>query len=556
MRCNLCVWLGLSSWLFLLSAPGFAETLTSTAPLPQNTPPPSVNSDPSTKAENSHPIQSVLVNKIRLVSMSPPEPVPEIAQITPILATYENRSLTLQDLQTLADTLTTFYFQQGYLASRVILVDQRLANGEVALGYQCGRLESIKVEGSSRFQNYIRSRIHVGRDRLINPDLRDQLKLLKNDPLFDNFQVALRPGNAAGETTLIVTVVEAKPLQASLGSDNYSPPSVGGERFGSSLTYRNLLSVGDAVNLAYFQSFSGGLKAWDLNYEVPLNPNNGTLGFRVAPTRSRVTEGDFAAFGIRGNSTLYEVNYRQPLFRNFHGEFALSLGFSVQNGQTFLFDDNPFPFGIGPDESGNSKIRVLKFGQDYVRRGDYDAWALRSQFNLGLNLFGATSNPEPIPDGQFISWLGQVQRVQQVGNDHLLLIQADLQLTPNSLLPARQFILGGGQSLRGYRQSARSGDNGFRLSIEDRITLHRNPSGKSTLYLAPFLEMGSVWNHANNPNQLRGETFLASGGLGLIWQPTTKFQLRLDYGVPLIDLGDRSSNLQDQALYFSFKYSP
>ena len=44
-------------------------------------------------------------------------------------------------------------------------------------------------------------------------------------------------------------------------------------------------------------------------------------------------------FGIRANQDLYEINYRQPLMRSPREEFALSLGFTYQDGQTFLFDD-------------------------------------------------------------------------------------------------------------------------------------------------------------------------------------------------------------------------
>ena len=40
--------------------------------------------------------------------------------------------------------------------------------------------------------------------------------------------------------------------------------------------------------------------------------------------------------------------------------------------------------------------------------------ALRSQFNLGVDI-GATSNPDPTPDGEFFSWLAQAQRVQRLG---------------------------------------------------------------------------------------------------------------------------------------------
>jgi hemolysin activation/secretion protein len=152
-----------------------------------------------------------------------------------------------------------------------------------------------------------------------------------------------------------------------------------------------------------------------------------------------------------------------------------------------------------------------------------------------------------------------VQRVQRLSDDHLLIVQADLQLTPDSLLPSQQFIIGGGHSVRGYRQNARSGDNGFRFSMEDRIALDRDEGGIPVFQLAPFLDIGAVWNFADNPNELPDQTFLISTGLGLIWDSfggIKGLSLRLDYGIPFIDLDDRGRNIQDQGFYFSLIYQP
>ena len=173
-----------------------------------------------------------------------------------------------------------------------------------------------------------------------------------------------------------------------------------------------------------------------------------------------------------------------------------------------------------------------------------------------MGAFGATINAEPLPDGRFFSWQGQIQRVQVLTPDQLLIAQIDTQLTPNALLPIHQFTIGGGQSVRGFRQNARSADNGVKLSIEDRITIQRNAAGSQTLALAPFLDTGLVWNQQDNPNGLPNQNFLAGVGLGVIWQPIPKLNLRVDYGVPLVNLVDRGSNLQDSGLYFSVSYQP
>lgn len=368
-------------------------------------------------------------------------------------------------------------------------------------------------------------------------------------------EATLRPGTNLGESILTVKVKEAPAFNLFFGVDNYSTPAVGSERFGGGVNYRNVTGTGDQFSASYYRSTTGGSNSFDFNYQVPINPKNGTIRFRYAPSDSKIEASQSVPFDITSDSELYEISYRQPLTRTLREEFALYLAFTLQNGQTFL-GSTPTPFGQGPDSQGNSRTRIVKFGQDYIKRDLQGAWALRSQFNLGLDVFDATVNSDSRPDGRFFSWFGQIQRVQRLSKNNFLIAQAELQLTPDSLLSNQQFFLGGGQSLRGYRQNARSGDNGFRVSVEDRITISEGKDGTSSLQLAPFIEMGAVWNSDNNPNELSDQTFLSAAGLGLIIQPTSNTFIRVDYAVPFIKLDDKGTNAQDEGLFFSLGYNP
>ena len=477
-------------------------------------------------------------------------------ELNPITQPLENRKVTLEELRQAADAITQLYLDRGYITSRAILADQTVTNGVVQIRVVEGSLERIDIEGTQRLNpNYVRSRIQLGtKPPLSRDNLEDQLRLLKADPLFTNVEASLRPGTQLGQSILVVRVTEAKAIDGLLQTDNFSPPSVGSVRLGGAISYRNLTGIGDQLSASYFGTTRGGSDAFDFNYIAPINAMNGTVQFRIAPSKNRIVDSEFSAFGIRGKTTLYELSYRQPLIRTPREELALSVGFAIQDGQTFLFEDQGFPFGIGPDANGNSKTRVLKFGQDYVKRDPLGAWAFRSQFNLGLGLLNATENGSPIPDGRFFSWQGQAQRVQRLGNSNLAIAQLDVQLTPDSLLPSQQFVIGGGQSLRGYRQNARSGDNGFRFSLEDRITLVRDEAGLPTFQLAPFFDAGKIWNKSDNPNPLPSQTFLAAIGLGLLWQPIPRLNLRLDYAIPFIDLRDRGNDAQDEGFHFSLSY--
>ncbi|HBB30419.1 MAG TPA: ShlB/FhaC/HecB family hemolysin secretion/activation protein [Cyanobacteria bacterium UBA9273] len=529
----------------------FPQPSPSPEPLPPNSDPPiqPPPTPPSPTAPNSPTIQ---IQKINVTGST----VFGFDLIDPIVQSLQGRILTLEQLRQVADTITQLYLDRGYITSRAILVDQVITNGIVEIRIFEGVLEDIHIEGNRRVNpNYIKSRLQLGAGIPLNTaQLEDQLRLLRADPSFENVEASLRAGTQIGKSILIVRVTEAKSLTGSVSTDNSSSYSVGSERVGVNLRYRNLTGYGDEISTSYSRSTTGGSNTVELGYRIPFNPKNGTIQLQMTLDSNRVTAQPFAQFGIKGKSESYEISVRQPLVRTPREELALSFGFNFRNGQTFLFDNIPTRFGIGPNEEGVSRTSVIKFGQDYLQRDTKGAWALRSLFSLGTGWFDATINPDPIPDGRFFSWLAQVQRVQILGQDNTLLVGADLQLTPNSLLPSQQFVIGGGQSLRGYRQNTRVGDNGLRFFLEDRITLERNAAGIPIFQLTPFFDAGWVWNHPDNPNLLPSQRFLAAIGVGIIWQPLPKLSLELDYGFPLVELKDRGTNAQDEGFYFNVRY--
>lgn len=465
---------------------------------------------------------------------------------------YEGQVLTSAQINQIADEVTQWYLNQGYLTSRA---EPHLEpGGTLVILVIEGALGDILIEGSDRLQSYIEQRINLGASTPLSyEELEEQLRLLRDDPLFESVEASLR-AQEEGRSSLYVRVQEADPWEFQVSIDNYSPASVGSERLGVSLSYQNLTGTGDRLSAVYTRTTTGGAESLELNYQIPVNPMNGTVQLRGLFDRTRVTQAPFDELNIEGESQLYSLQFRQPLIRTTREELALSIGFDYKDGQSFIFDRIPTPFGIGPDAEGNSRTSVIRFGQDYIRRDLQGAWGARSQFSFGVDLFDATVNPDPIPDSRFFSWLFQAQRFQRLGSDVVLLVQAETQLTPDSLLASEQFSIGGGQSLRGYQQNARTGDNGVRLSAESRIAIQRNSAGFPTLQLAPFMDAGTVWNDPNNPNKLTEQAFLVGVGLGLIWEPLSGLDLRLDAALPLVGISDDGDNLQDAGIYFSVDF--
>lgn len=514
-----------------------------------------LNAEPKPEEmESSIATEAQTINQVQLIGNT----VLTAVDLATILDPLQGQTLTPEQLNAAAEAITELYISKGYVTSLAQFDPtdpQSVVDGVAQIKAFEGELERIDVLGTVHTNpDYVRSRVALGLSKPFNANsIESQLRLLRADPLFRSVNANIQPSTAVGQSLLVVEVEEANQFGGSVSFDNYSPVAVGSERMGAALHYRNLTGFGDLLAASYHRSTTGGSNLYDFSYTLPVNPMNGTVAIRYVPNNYRITDPTFASFDIRGSSSLYDIVYRQPLIREYREEFALSLGFAHETGQTFLFENLATPFGIGPDENGVSTTSVFRFGQDYTARDNNGVWSLRSQFNLGTGLFDATFFTTP--NANFFSWLGQVQRLQVLGSDAILIASLDSQLSADPLLASQQFTLGGGQSLRGFRQNARSGDNGLRFSLETRLTAMRDrQTNRSILQFAPFLDLGTIWNHDDNPTPLASQNFLAAGGLGLIIEPMEGFVLRIDAALPFVNLKERGDNLQDTAIYFSTSY--
>ncbi|MEL7331079.1 MAG: ShlB/FhaC/HecB family hemolysin secretion/activation protein [Cyanobacteria bacterium J06560_2] len=515
-----------------------AEPEAEITPLPEAPEPVLPEPAPESSPQPSTGNGEVLVNDIQVVGST------AFSQQTleEIVRDYEGQSLGLRELRQIADDITQLYLEAGYITSRAILSEQTIVDGVVQVRVVEGSLEAIEVEGTNRLRGYVLDRVNLANRTPLNQvDLESQLQLLRADPLIDRIEASLRAGTGEGQSQLIVRVLEAAALSGRAVFDTNSPPSVGVARMGLETTYNNALGLGDRLSVSAYRTTTGGSNTYAFTHTLPVNAMNGTLQARYLPSSFELIEPELAALDVEGSSQTYELTYRQPLIRKPNEEFALSLGFRQRMGETLVSD-------VVIDSTRTS---VVQFGQDYLKRDRSGAWGLRSQFNLGTGFFDATDRPDDQADGQFFSWLGQVQRAQVLSRDNLLLMQGSLQLSADSLLGADQFIVGGPSSVRGYSQNARFGDNGFRASIEDRITLQRNEDGAPALQLAPFVDTAMVWNKQENTSD---QTFLLGTGAGLVVNYIDNMEARFDVGVPLVALTEAGDSDQDVFMYFSLNY--
>lgn len=487
-------------------------------------------------------------------------------ELAAAIAEYTNRPITFSELEQAADRITDLYLQRGYVTSGgYIPANQRLAGGvgEVTMRIVEGRLEDeIQVIGTERLHpSYVQSRLGNPANPLDLNRLEEQVRLLQADPLIENVSAELSAGTQPGMSALKIRVTEASPLLGSqVTLDNNRNPSVGSFRQQGQFNYANLLGRGDVLSAGYARS--DGSNDWDVSYSLPINASNGTLSFRYSNTNSDIIEPPFDELEIESSSRSYELSFRQPAIRTASKEkieeFALGVTVARRESDSQLFGEG-FPISLGANEDGETRISVLRVFQEFSQRRPRQVFAARSQFSLGMGAFDATVDDRD-PDSQFLAWRAQVLYLRRLSDSVgsipagvTLLLRSDVQLATDSLLSLERFGIGGGQSVRGYRQDVLLTDSGAFASAEVRLPILQVSRVSGTLEVAPFVDVGMGWNHSGeNPDT----NTLVGVGMGLRWQMGDRFTARVDYGVPLVELDSGDRTWQENGLYFSMQYNP
>ncbi|MGJ3250116.1 MAG: ShlB/FhaC/HecB family hemolysin secretion/activation protein [Elainellaceae cyanobacterium] len=467
-----------------------------------------------------------------------------------------NQSLSFAQLLQARSAVTQYYTDRGYITSGAFIPPQVLDSGVVIIQVIEGRLEDIDVSVEGRLiPGYVRSRLRRFSRPPLNVDrLLEGLQLLQLDPLVQTISAELAAGARPGTSILDVDVVQADAFDVDIVLDNGRSPSVGSFRRGVQATHANLLGLGDELSVGYRNT--DGSDTLDLSYTMPVNPRNGTVAFSYGTTDSEVIEDPFNFLDIQSESRFYEFTVRQPVIETPTRELALSLTASRRESESEFLEEilgEPIPFpSMGADEEGRTRISALRFAQEWTQQGRRQVIAARSQFSIGFDAFNSTIN-ENGPDSRFFAWRGQAQWVRLLAPDTLLLVRGDLQLADGPLVPLEQFGLGGQQTVRAYRQDELLTDNGLLFSTEARLPLVRARRIDGIFQIAPFIDVGRGWNlDAPDPDPAT----LAALGVGLLWQQGDRLSIRLDYGLPLVDVDRDGDSLQENGFYFSVTYTP
>lgn len=470
------------------------------------------------------------------------------------LPAYRNRAVRASELQQLAQQLTAYLVEHGFVSSGVIVPDQKVEDGIVHLQVVEGRLSSTELGGRTRLRDsYITGRLGgINAEPLNVQELAARLQLLQLDPRIERIDASIKPGLERGAAVLHLDVVEAGTFGFSVGADNQVSPNVGEHQLTAEVHHSNVLGFGDTLQLAY--GAAEGFDSGYLSYTLPIGSQDTSVRVFFETNTSEIVSEPFASLGIEGDSTRIGAELRHPFIRTLNTELALALGIEAQKVRSYLLGE-PFSFSAGTSE-GTSQVTVATFSQEWVRREPHRVLAMRSTLNFGLDALDATIGGEA--DGDFFYWLGQAQWLEKIPLwDSTVALKLQGRVA-NDVLPGyRKYSLGGAESVRGYRENLFVRDQGAVVSLEWSMPLAHfalpmlsRESNDGELRITSFVDYGYGQDYLED---VTNPVDLWSIGVGFQWQISQRSRVELQFAKALIDHIPAAVEkvLQDEGVHIS-----
>jgi hemolysin activation/secretion protein len=450
------------------------------------------------------------------------------------------------------------YERAGITAVRLLVPEQVLDDGVVRL-----KVEELKVSRVEAAGNRDRSVVNARRAvpslregaTPVDTVLSEELRLANENPA-RQMQVTLRSEDDGGLTG-VLRVADIAPVTGLVSLDNTGTPSTGQWRLGAAVQHANLLDR-DLVGTAQIQTSPGRrddvlIASGSLRmplYAAGVLLDASLLHSSVDSGTLKTGAGDYflsssgSALTLRATKLLPRLGNWEP--RVFFG-----------------YDHRRVDSGVrtivnAPSLVPSVVLRPMSAGVSAAWRREGRAFS--GSLTQSLNFPGGGRSAESVfAEPGLRAGANPYYRITRLnlnasvtlGRSTLLLAYAG-QWTPDALVAAEQFAIGGDGSVRGFRARLVAGDRGQRISVEVQQPIRAMAAALGAeVGWQYFVDLAQVERHEPQPGE-RARTMLSGAGAGVRASWPNRLSLRADTGV--VVRGDGFAQPGDAFVHVALSY--
>ncbi|MBF0178753.1 MAG: ShlB/FhaC/HecB family hemolysin secretion/activation protein [Magnetococcales bacterium] len=434
--------------------------------------------------------------------------------LLPLYQELLEREASLREIFALADRITAYYGQAGFVLSRAIVPPQTITEGRVRIQVVEGFIDQVLVEGDDhhrpRLFEYFIEKIKASRP--LNARILERYLLLANELPGLRVESVMRPSNDTSGAATLVLKVTNQPGNYVLNLDNRGTRPVGPRQTQTEFTTNSLFHTRERLSLGLAATpwDSGELFYRTLSQSHILNGEGIRLDISLSHSKS-APGADMQPMEIRTDSFSSGLLLAWPVLKRRDANLTFTGGLDLRDTRTTLLQ-TPFT---------HDRLRIVRIGAMLDRT---DALGGNSQLNItfsrGIERLGAQVESRPAAKPTFTQVNYLVSRTQRILDWLSVLVQWSAQHAFTPLPASEQFGFGGEPFGRGFDPSEWTADNGAAQRIEMMIGPWEAMKGKPQLYL--FRDHGAlrwIFPDPDAPKEISasskgGGVRLNLGGLG------------------------------------------
>jgi len=442
---------------------------------------------------------------------------------------YLGEGKTIKDVEAARQSLEKIYHARGYQTVLVNIPQQEIGSGIVRLAVIEAPVGQVEIKGSRYHSLEVISATVPQLQGGVVPDFNEVQKELAQANHAPDLHVTpvLRASATPGQVDVELDVQDTLPLHATLEANNRYSANTAHVRLIGQVSYDNLFQSNQSLSIQYqvAPEHPSEAKIWSVSYVIP------TQGGPVWALYAVRSDSNIAAVGnldVIGNGNIYGLRFIDPLpstGANFYHNFTAGFDYKDFKQDVTLegADDIPSPAkyslyslqytatwlgALDAPHHQSAAISGTRSNTTFTVGFDFTVTALGfgdpGQFDR--KRFGASSS--------FFIFHPDLQRQQLLPWNWTLVGDINAQLASGPLISNEQYAAGGVDSVRGYTEAERLGDNGGRASLELRtpqLLAGRPHFTNSYLYL--FADSAKIRILDPLPGQFTGY-HLNSQGIG------------------------------------------
>ncbi|MDI6758757.1 MAG: ShlB/FhaC/HecB family hemolysin secretion/activation protein, partial [Candidatus Omnitrophota bacterium] len=448
---------------------------------------------------------------------------------------YENKEVSLAQLETLAKGIEREYLRQGII-SAVFVPPQEVKDDTVTLRVVEAKMGSLEIQKHKYFK----------KERIAYYWIPKHGKVLRYDEISKSIQLmnknpdrevraALAAGKKPGTTDVILTPKTSFPIHITSSYDNEGAASTGRSRVGVGLKYNNFLGFDDSLILG--ENFGRDFCGTYAYHTLPVSRDGASLMYGYSHSESTPTK-DYTVQGIKSEAKGYSFSLNQDIYKKDEYLGEVSFGFDAKDKTA----------KIASGTINRDRLRILHIGGSFTQRGLGSNTTVSSKISQGIKGLGASRAGNPMASRNAKSTFSKLELNLQHKKALPLNLQASFkvksQLSSGRLMSQEQFYLGGMDSIRGYPAGDFAADNAVQSNAELLIPSifipanWRLPYAESTLRdqitSLIFIDYGYGLRRGALPTENRTMGFLGMGA-GIRGNFFNQALVRLEWGFPVAD---------------------